>query len=329
MKITIDSTAEIKESFLVDLSGNRLYFKTDEQFVAREGWYELNLPFTGEKTNITDIKINDESILHTIYTAYYTTGIDRHQPATGMWNDGGVLKLWLHTNIGIFFERVFSDIDSGDFGADLNEKYVFTVDRPLTLQKKFPRSIKDFFAHGDGPHWWKLGTDFTPYRILDTSPPPQETIIEELHKICIYDKKAFDGVMDLKTICKNKADLPFKHVDWENAPHLRKLLLEQIGYNNIIDISMQTLAPNSCIALHRDDHYKREKYPLIRGCKKMYWPLGGDWSKNYFKLGKSGVVPFNNKPHLINTIEHVHTAVNESDNPRIVLIVYGDLSDDK
>ena len=61
----------------------------------------------------------------------------------------------------------------------------------------------------------------------------------------------------------------------------------------------------------------------------MYWPLGGDWSKNYFKLGKSGVVPFNNKPHLINTIEHVHTAVNESDNPRIVLIVYGDLSDDK
>ena len=77
--------------------------------------------------------------------------------------------------------------------------------------------------------------------------------------------------------------------------------------------------------LHRDDHYKREKYPIIRGCKKLYWPLTGDLANNYFKLGKAGVLPFKDRPYLINTLEHTHTAVNDSDEPRSVLIVYGDL----
>ena len=114
-------------------------------------------------------------------------------------------------------------------------------------------------------------------------------------------------------------------MDWSKAPKMKELLIEKVGYRNILSISMQTLHPRKHLFLHRDDHYNRKKYPFIRGCKKFYWPLDGDWSNNYFKLGKAGVVPFKNRPCLINTLEHTHTAVNDSDEPRSVLIVYGDL----
>ena len=330
MKITIDSTHILDDYFLIDLYGNKIAFENDKTFDLGEGWHELNIPYTGQQNEITDVKINDHSIGYLLHTSFYIDGLGkRHQPASAIWDQNGVMKLWLHTNLGYFFQRVLGEIDNGDFGRNLLEKYVFTVDRPLNLQTKFPEDIDKFFAYGDGPHWWKLGTDYTPYRTLDIDLPLQDEILNECNRICIYEKKAFDSVMDLKTICRDQSDLPFKQVDWSKAPMLKKLLMEQIGYKNIIDISVQTLKPNSYLPLHRDDHYNRKKYNLIRGCKKMYWPLKGDWSKNYFKLGKSGIVPFNNKPCMINTIEHVHTAVNESDLSRTILIVYGDLPDDK
>ena len=96
MKISIESNTPIKENFLVDLAGNRIDFKLDEHFSRDEGWYELNLPYTGQRTEIKDVKLNDESIEHTLYTGYYMDGNGtHHQPAAAMWDDGGVMKLWL------------------------------------------------------------------------------------------------------------------------------------------------------------------------------------------------------------------------------------------
>ena len=61
MKISIESTSPINENYLVDLTGNRIDFKLDENFSLEQGWYELNLPYTGHKTEIKDVKIN---VLH-------------------------------------------------------------------------------------------------------------------------------------------------------------------------------------------------------------------------------------------------------------------------
>ncbi len=330
MKISIESNTPIKENFLVGLAGNRIDFKLDEHFSIDEGWYELNLPYTGQRTEIKDVKLNDESIEHTLYTGYYMDGNGtQHQPAAAMWDDGGVMKLWIHTKLGVFLDRVFTEIDGGDFGKNLYKKYVFTVDRPCVLQNEFPESIKSYLASGDGPHWWKKDTDYTPYRILDIETPAVDDIIDEMDAINERDiTGAFRGVMDIKTNSPTKSDLPFLEMDWSKAPKMKELLMDKVGYKNILSISMQTLYPKSHLFMHRDDHYSRKKYSVIRGCKKFYWPLKGDWSKNHFKLGKAGVVPFKNRPCLINTLEHTHTAVNDSDEPRSVLIVYGDLPGD-
>ena len=74
MKISIDSTKPITENYLLDLSNNRINFKLDKNFNLDEGWYELNLPYTGQKTEIKDVKINDESIVETLWAGHYLDG---------------------------------------------------------------------------------------------------------------------------------------------------------------------------------------------------------------------------------------------------------------
>ena len=327
MKISIDSTKPITENFLLDLSNKRIDFELDQNFEIDDGGYELNLPYSGQKTKIKDIKINNESIVEAIWTGTYTDGKgNRHQPAAALWDEGGVIKLWIHTNLGTLLDRVFTEIDHEDFGKDIGNKYIFTVDRPCVLKNNFSESIKTYMATGDGPHWWKVDSDYTPYQHLDIETPPVDKIIAEIEKISVREiKGSFNGVMDIKTNSPGKSDLPFLEVNWGDAPLLKELLIDKVGYRNILSISLQTLHPYKNLMLHRDDHYKREKYPIIRGCKKFYWPLTGDLENNYFKLGKAGVLPTKDRPYLINTLEHTHTAVNDSGQSRSVLIVYGDL----
>ena len=328
MKISIESSKPITENYLIDLSENKIDFRLDESFSLQEGWYELNLPYTRQRTKIKDIKINDESIGKTLWSGVYIdTEGHKHQPAAYLWDEGGVFKIWIHTNLGVMLDRMFTEIDGHDLGEkNLEEKYLFTIDRPCVLKNIFPESIKSYFAHGDGPHWWKKDTDYTPYRILNINTPPVEKIIEEMDRISVREIKGVFGDLEIKTNSPGESDLPFLDMDWDKVPCMKEVLVDKVGFQNILSISLFTLQPHKNLILHRDDeHYNRKKYPIIRGCKKFYWPLTGDLANNYLKLGKAGMLPVKNKPYLINTLEHTHTAVNDSEEPRTVLAVYGDL----
>ena len=327
MKISIESSKPITGNYLIDLWENKIDFNLDESFSLLEGWYELNIPYPGQRTKIKDIKINNESIEEKLWAGIYIDGEGKkHQPTAYLCDEGGVMKIWIHTNLGVMFDRLLTEINGEDFGYNLDKKYLFTVDRPCILKHPFPESIKSFFAHGDGPHWWKKDTDYTPYKLLDIYTPPVEKILEEMDRISVQEIKGPFGGLEIKTNSPGESDLPFLDMDWDKVPYMKELLVDKVGFKNILSISLFTLQPHKNLILHRDDeHYNRKKYPIIRGCKKFYWPLTGDLANNYLKLGKAGMLPAKDKPYLINTLEHTHTAVNDSDEPRSVLAVYGDL----
>ena len=71
-----------------------------------------------------------------------------------MWDDRGVFKIWIHTQLGVLLERFLHQIANGKFGKNLFQDYMLTVDRPVKLKKQWPESIKTFFSNGDGPNWW-------------------------------------------------------------------------------------------------------------------------------------------------------------------------------
>ena len=251
MKISIESSRPITENFLLDLSENKIDFKLDESFSLQEGWYELNLPYTGQRTKIKDIKINDESIDKTLWSGIYINGKgDKIQPTSYLCDDGGVMKIWIHTNLGVMLDRLLTEIDGEDFGYPLNEKYLFTVDRPCLLKNTFTESIKSYFAHGDGPHWWKKDTDYTPYKLLDIATPPVEEILKEMDSISVHEVKDVFGNLQIKTNSPGESDLPFLDMDWEKIPSMKELLVDKVGFKNILSISLFALQPHKNLILH-------------------------------------------------------------------------------
>ena len=331
MKIDITSRIEIDHVYLIDLAGNKIDLELGKETSLQDGWYELNVPYTGKENDIVDICVNNETLKETMYTGWYMDGKNnRHQPNMAVWDEGGVFKIWVHTNLGVYFNRVLSEIWQGDFGTNLDKNYTITVDRPMQLKKEWPASIKGFFEFGDGPHWWRLGQYNTPYKVLELDLPPVEKVIEECNKVCTYEITSHEKSLEVKSTSDRDNELPFNDLSDADIPYIKNLI-QQIGFTNILDMSLTKMKPGSTLELHKaTGNYSKKSYPYMRGCKKFYWALTEykDW---YFKLGRAGILPLD-KPCLINTTEHVHTVVNERtdhEEDRYVFSLYGELPDDK
>ena len=135
MKLSVTSNSPLQKFYLQDLHNNKFDIMLDTEQNIPYGWYELCVEYVDTKIEISDIKINDCSINHMIYTGYYTDGNGTvHQPATAVWDQGGVFRIWIHTEIGEMYSRIYEAIRNGDFGQNLFENYSLTVDRPLEIK---------------------------------------------------------------------------------------------------------------------------------------------------------------------------------------------------
>ena len=323
MKLSIKSNKKLQKFYLEDLQKQKHNVALDAEIALPDGWYELNVCYVDTKINISDILINDISIKHILYTGYYIDSQGKiHQPATAVWDRNGCFKIWLHTNIGVLFQRTYDSIRNGDYGKNLFEKYVLTVDRPIEISHRFDSDIQSFFATGDGPNWWPKNNDKTPWLPVELQDINRDKLLDELHKVLPFEVTKKDGRTRKGLKETYMPTLPFVEIDSLNSDLVKKFL-KQIGYKRIIDIGVQTLQPGKSIQIHRDDHYDSDAYPYIRGCKKFYWSIKN--SENvFFKLGKSGLLPLE-KPLLTNTIEHSHSVVHQGNKPRIAILIYGEM----
>jgi len=323
MKLSIKSNKKLQKFYLEDLQKQKHNVALDSEIALPDGWYELNVCYVDTKINISDILINDISIKHILYTGYYIDGQGKiHQPATAVWDRNGCFKIWLHTNIGVLFQRTYDSIRNGDYGKNLFEKYVLTVDRPIEISHRFDSDIQSFFATGDGPNWWPKNNDKTPWLPVELQDINRDKLLEELDKVLPFEVTKKDGRTRKGLKETYMPALPFVEIDSLNSDLVKKFL-KQIGYKRIIDMGVQTLQPGKSIRIHRDDHYDSDAYPYIRGCKKFYWTIKN--SENvFFKLGKSGLLPLE-KPLLTNTIEHTHSVVHQGHKPRITILIYGEM----
>ena len=317
---------------LVDLHGNKV--DLDSNF---KGWFKLSLKGATESTvEVIDITIDSESIEHAIYTGYAVTESgDILQPCTAF-NKTLEFSIWLHTNLGDFFPRLYSQIRNGDYGTNLFHKYLFTVDKPLELDNNYPLSIKTFFKRATGPHWWHHNSDDLPYQLLDIELDQElQTSIAQLEHY--MQTETLDGIPFVrKTKGQNKnwrqlsspvltsqADaMPLESI---HSEYLQSLLYK-IGYRKILSFSILELDPKSYIEIHIDDYYSSKNYKYLVGAKKFYVSFNVQ-DKIYFKLGDAGILPLD-KPLLINSLKHVHSVVNDSNQIRKAFMVYGIMEQD-
>ena len=87
-----------------------------------------------------------------------------------------------------------------------------------------------------------------------------EEILKEMDSISIHEVKGAFGGLEIKTNSPGASDLPFLEMDWEQIPRMKELLVDKVGFKDILSISLFTLQPHKNLILHRDyEHYKRKK----------------------------------------------------------------------
>lgn len=323
MNIIVKSDNTIDKLYLEDLQYNKINIAQNTNIDVPSGWYELCIEYTGQKIEIQDILIDGNSLEHLIYTGYSIDSQgNTHQPCTAVWEEGMKFKIWIHTEIGFLYQKIIDVIRNGDYGTNLFEKYMLTVDRPLTISDHWSGKLKSFFKHGNGPQWWYLNDKFTPWKKIKLPEFDIDQLLEDLNQWLPHYEEKNDKSWCIRQLKPGSSDLPF--VDLDDIPNnsIRKLI-DSIGYKRLIDISVQTLQPGASIDIHRDDHYQRKAYPYIKGCKKFYWACQ-DANGVYMKLGKSGLLPLEH-PLLINTVEHTHAVIHQGTKTRTSILAYGEL----
>ena len=351
MIIGIKSDKPVQTVYLKDLYGERHDIQANKRYDNFSGWYELCIENWQDNTTIEieDISIDLLSLGQLMYTGCTTNNEGKiQQPSTKVWW-GSCFRIWIHTDIAQLINRVFEEIDNYDYGENLYEKYLVTVDRPYTIKRGWDRKIEKFFQHGDGPHWWKLNNEDAPWMPIDLSSVDVDQLLLDLDKFCTHSRECYPGGpwggdaglvrnkdfmnglsteeqdygMTIKQFKEGKSDLPFVELDDIPYQSIKDFVIAS-GYKRLIDISVQTLKPGNGLMIHKEDHTQRECYPYIKGCKKVYWTVKGSEGV-YFKLGKSGLLPLDS-PLMINTAEIPHSVIHDGDEIRTSILVYGELN---
>ncbi len=316
MRIKLTSDYPIDSFILEDLYGYEYIIKNNEDNIlerawCRHAWYLLRVPYAGQKIEIENIFVDGYELNQFKYTGYFETESGtKYQPATAVW-EPGEFKIWIHTSIGHLKGELITQIANGDFGKNLFNDYILTVDKPITLPDKFPKDIQSFYSYGTGPKWWHKSK--SPYVELD---------IEKF-------KTMYNEMPMLENLCKIDIPLSKNHKGWSykswdgaqiGSANLNNYNLEsyagfgkyfkQIGFKKLFQVNFGYLSSMGYINMHKDDHTTSKNRKNIIGNKKFYWSYENA-DADYFKMAGVGILPTHN-PILVDVCAFTHSVVNIS-----------------
>ena len=330
--LSIDANVELKNYYLEGVDNKKINFVSGVAFPIQTGWYNLIVQYHGEKVEITDVKINGASIGHFLYTGFFTeknTG-KKFQPANSLWTEG-FYSIWLHTELGHMISTHAGSIRNGDYGKNLFEDYLFTVDRSIEINEGWPEVIKSYFRHGNGPRWWKKGLKRTPYEVCEDfilQDCDKTKILQEIPLNCeieidyeMLSKPNYNKNMKGRSMRRSSV-YPYIEIDSIKGTEIKKLITN-LGFVKILNITLQTALPGQAFMPHIDDHYTRDCRQDIEGPVVFLLDLARDPSKHLFKLGPAGLLPVE-KGVFFNQFYFDHGTINDSTTEeRPLLIIHG------
>ena len=277
-------------------------FKYDKN-IQILGWNKFFIPC--DRRNINDILIDGESIKHGL-----NSGL----------NLPGSFEIWLHSDLSKFYTRI-SMIAQDDLVRfkNLNKKYLITESWNEKVSGEFiPKHIKNFFASGDGPNWYAI-SDFhnLPYIRLDTKMEKKQL---DLTTDLVYNDKKFYGQGKCRSL-QAEPELPTVSTRDLKNQNLR-VLMEEFGFTDMLQIQYVELQPNSVLPIHRDDFTYVNGKHLIDGPTQLYYVLSGSVKDIKFKFKNVGLIDVDT-PIFINNHRFVHSLVYTGEQPRGVLLAYG------
>ena len=269
-----------------------------------ESWHKLLIPCN--RHNIIDITISGETIKHCLNSGKET--------AQGY-------EIWLHGNLAEYFSRISECIAQDDLlrFKNLESKYLHTVSWNEKIEGDFiPNHVKQFFANGEGPHWYHKA-DFNNLPYIEYNGSVVDTDINLDEDLQFIDKK-FNNYGECKSL-KQQPVLPTIKTEQIKNTKLKETM-QQFGFTDILQMQYVELQPNSVIPVHRDDFTYEDGKHIIDGPTQLYCVLSGSTEDIKFKFKNAGLIDVS-KPIFINNHRFVHSLVYTGDKPRGVLLAYG------
>ena len=302
MRVDIKTKNSINTVAVTNLN-NELLPKLGTIFIG-DNWHKLLIPCN--RRNIIDITISGESIKHCL-----NSGSETEQG----------YEIWLHGNLAEYFSRISECIAQDDLlrFKNLESKYLHTVSWNEKIEGDFiPNHVKQFFANGEGPHWYHKA-DFNNLPYIEYNGSVVDTDINLDEDLQFIDKK-FNNYGECKSL-KQQPVLPTIKTEQIKNTKLKETM-QQFGFTDILQIQYVELQPNSVIPVHRDDFTYEDGKHIIDGPTQLYCVLSGSTEDIKFKFKNAGLIDVS-KPIFINNHRFVHSLVYTGDKPRGVLLAYG------
>ena len=301
------------------------------------GIHQLSIRLNdGNRICIDDVIINSAGLRQTLYLSYIKTDTGEiQQPATVLWEKTQTWILPFGNPVSYWISLVNTKLPASALGQDLSKKYNILYPCKIKLQKDCLPVVKDFFEHNfDFFCKPKEATNFLPQRKtnLDISKYNIQAVLDEIEKnwqLVLAKQSTYAQKL------YNDRELPLDSNSWINLlifingnfvlePNelpLLQQLISDLPINNIKKSYIGILPPGAVIAPHMDNVGLAA--PGDKGCNMLYMPLR--WPPgNYFKFCSGGLID-SADTWLINTSDHVHALINESNQTRIILSVILDL----
>ena len=302
MRVDIKTTNSINKVTITNLD-KELLPKLGTIFIG-ESWHKLLIPCN--RHNIIDITISGETIKHCLNSGKET--------AQGY-------EIWLHGNLAEYFSRISECIAQDDLlrFKNLESKYLHTVSWNEKIEGDFiPNHVKQFFANGEGPHWYHKA-DFNNLPYIEYNGSVVDTDINLDEDLQFIDKK-FNNYGECKSL-KQQPVLPTIKTEQIKNKKLKETM-QQFGFTDILQMQYVELQPNSVIPVHRDDFTYEDGKHIIDGPTQLYCVLSGSTEDIKFKFKNAGLIDVS-KPIFINNHRFVHSLVYTGAKPRGVLLAYG------
>lgn len=324
--IKIESDEPIDSFILEDLSGRLFTVKNNSSLNLKNQWLLLKVPYLDKKIEITEIYIDGCPLLQVLYTGYFENTAGKCvQPCTAVF-EPGYFKIWIHPSVGHMKAEIINQISNNDYGKNLFDKYLLTVDRPVILPDDFPVELQEFFSYAVGPKWWNKNSTKLPYKELDES--AFVNMINDVHiieSLCEHDDPISDRSRgwSIKSWATNPSAREADPVQFDrDSFHGFGQYFSAMGYQELFSFHIAELGPMGYIHLHIDDYVGSKNLKHIRGATKFYQSYSNA-DDVYFKLNGVGCIPIH-KPLLINVNMFSHAVVNLSaDKTRKTLGVTG------
>jgi len=285
----------------VGLDGNTI--SQSDIITMPNSWHKCYINL--HRRDITDIKIGGESIRHCL-----NSGIDTPYG----------YEIWLHGDPAQYFSRIAKCIAQDDLlrFKNLEDIYLITESWNVDLEQDFlPASVRQFFATGEGPHWYHK-EDFHALPYIEHDGYVATDI--ELHEDLQFNDTKFYGKGQCKSL-KPQPVLPTIKLENIKNKKLRDTMAN-FGFTEILQMQYVELQPNSFLPVHMDDFTYEDGKGIIDGPTQLYCVLSGDSKDIKFKFENVGLLDVS-KPIFINNRRFVHSLVYTGTVPRGVLLAYG------